>query len=224
MLFPAGSHEDGACVNQIQHQGSIRVQTRNDSAKFQSSRGQTTILSHCCPPRYGLYLTQISSCFTKMSPLIVTLLAFCFVASAFHVNDSFDYSNLMLGPFGPPEDDGEWPTTRSSLLSDSRKRRAKSSSSRTEDHQDLLVQTLNGLVRGTRKSALGESVDVFLGVSQEGFSFILIGLDWYIAFSTLSFKSMIEVHCDVPVRSSRITLCPLQVLVKPSQEGFEEKR
>jgi hypothetical protein len=33
-----------------------------------------------------------------------------------------------------------------------------------KDNSRLLVQTLNGLVRGTTKSALGETVDVFLGV------------------------------------------------------------
>ncbi len=35
---------------------------------------------------------------------------------------------------------------------------------RPDDSDRLLVQTLNGLVRGTRKTALGESVDVYLGV------------------------------------------------------------
>jgi len=33
-----------------------------------------------------------------------------------------------------------------------------------KDNSRLLVQTLNDLVRGTTKSALGETVDVFLGV------------------------------------------------------------
>ena len=33
-----------------------------------------------------------------------------------------------------------------------------------KDNSRLLVQTLNGLVRGTTKSALGETVEVFLGV------------------------------------------------------------
>lgn len=33
-----------------------------------------------------------------------------------------------------------------------------------KDNSRLLVQTLNGLVRGTTKTALGDTVDVFLGV------------------------------------------------------------
>jgi hypothetical protein len=36
-----------------------------------------------------------------------------------------------------------------------------------KDNSRLLVQTLNGLVRGTTKTALGDTVDVFLGVRNE---------------------------------------------------------
>lgn len=42
----------------------------------------------------------------------------------------------------------------------------------TDQQNDrLLVQTLNGMVKGVSKSALGQSVDVFLGVSSNLFMF-----------------------------------------------------
>lgn len=50
---------------------------------------------------------------------------------------------------------------------------APSGKGRTVDDNDnrILVQTLNGVVRGTKKTALDEAVDVFLGVSDEDLFF-----------------------------------------------------
>jgi hypothetical protein len=89
----------------------------------------------------------------------------------------------IMGPFVPyqesrpaPNHHQQW-NQKAKLFQEEEKRvrRDDSSSSSSsnnnkrrpavdKDNSRLLVQTLNGLVRGTTKSALGDTVDVFLGV------------------------------------------------------------
>ncbi len=104
----------------------------------------------------------------------VLTLAYCgssschYLAFAFRLADetssgnvTVDYTTSMIPP---------WSSTAGSLLPESEKRKSRGAAAGSGDFQQqqqdrLLVQTLNGILRGTRKNALGDAVDVFLGVN-----------------------------------------------------------
>lgn len=103
----------------------------------------------------------------------VLTLAYCgssschYLAYAFRLADETSSGNVTVDyqSMIPP-----WSSTAGSLLPESEKRKSRGASAAGsgdfQQQQDrLLVQTLNGILRGTRKNALGDAVDVFLGVN-----------------------------------------------------------
>lgn len=95
------------------------------------------------------------------------------LASAYRLERTDNISVLSdrkgdaMGPFAPYRETRRHQWSHSNLFQENGARIRRDAKSRTVDDNNndmLLVQTLNGLVRGTRKTALGESVDVFLGV------------------------------------------------------------
>ena len=63
-----------------------------------------------------------------------------------------------------------------------------------KDNSRLLVQTLNGLVRGTTKSALGETVDVFLGVMSNKILFLIIRISMTMTNGNFHFLKFCSVY------------------------------
>lgn len=92
------------------------------------------------------------------------------VASAYRLERTDNVSVLSDrkgDAFAPYRESRRHQWSHSNLFQETGARIRRDAKSRTDDDNNndmLLVQTLNGLVRGARKTALGESVDVFLGV------------------------------------------------------------
>lgn len=86
----------------------------------------------------------------------------------------------IMGPLVPYQETDQWKHEQQTVFQEGERIRRDESSSRNggsssggnkgrpgnidDTNIRLLVQTLNGRVRGTTKTALGETVDVFLGV------------------------------------------------------------
>ncbi|KAI9554499.1 hypothetical protein GHT06_019772 [Daphnia sinensis] len=86
----------------------------------------------------------------------------------------------IMGPFVPYQETHQWKHEQQTVFQEGERIRRDESSSRNggsssggnkgrpgnidDTNSRLLVQTLNGRVRGTTKTALGETVDVFLGI------------------------------------------------------------